>query len=339
MCLLQSFFGMNINQLDPEVSSWTNQTFINPADANKILGFNVTETITRGGDQSCDLDLFWKISAPLTFVTIILPLILGGTFRWLYQSINKTRHMWRVYVAIAAFIISIQGTLWPFQAVLPTVIGFICLLGGFGGLGAVDSAGRWGWKAPCYWAFMFCLWIVITMVKGSFFTGVRGTSGLAELPRQLERLADMKDLGALVGFAYWVVILMVVWWRKPEWYPSVKKQLEGKKHHLFFRSRSHTRGRAGCAETSRAMCQGAPLEAEFEREQDRLRVVGLANVSRYVPRQLTGCMADGEKRNSGGLACRVPSGRWKADGVGCDGRWGRGYWRNWVRGRSVRRTR
>ncbi|KAK7530539.1 hypothetical protein IWX46DRAFT_616062 [Phyllosticta citricarpa] len=247
--------------------------------------------------------------------------------------------MWRVYVAIAAFIISIQGTLWPFQAVLPTVIGFICLLGGFGGLGAVDSAGRWGWKAPCYWAFMFCLWIVITMVKGSFFTGVRGTSGLAELPRQLERLADMKDLGALVGFAYWVVILMVVWWRKPEWYPSVKKQLEGKKHHLFFRSRSHTRGRAGCAETSRAMCQGAPLEAEFEREQDRLRVVGLANVSRYVPRQLTGCMADGEKRNSGGLACRVPSGRWKADGVGCDGRWGRGYWRNWVRGRSVRRTR
>ncbi|KAK7522758.1 uncharacterized protein IWZ02DRAFT_253230 [Phyllosticta citriasiana] len=108
MCLLQSFFGMNINQLDPEVSSWSNQTFIDPADANKILGFNVTETITRGGDQSYDLDLFWKISAPLTFGTIILPLILGGTFRWLYQSIYKTRHMWRVYVAIAAFMY-----VWP----------------------------------------------------------------------------------------------------------------------------------------------------------------------------------------------------------------------------------
>ncbi|KAK8162887.1 hypothetical protein BKA80DRAFT_254879 [Phyllosticta citrichinensis] len=78
-----SFFGMNINQLDPEVSSWTNQTFIDPKDMTKTLGFNITETSTRGGSQSYDLSLFRMISGPLTCGTIVLPLIFGAVLRWL----------------------------------------------------------------------------------------------------------------------------------------------------------------------------------------------------------------------------------------------------------------
>ncbi|KAK8181476.1 hypothetical protein BC567DRAFT_208084 [Phyllosticta citribraziliensis] len=89
MSFVSSFFGMNINQLDGEVSTWTNQTFIDPTDLNKTIGSNITETATRGGNQSFDLNTFWAISIPLTLGFGVLPSVGGatipicGAFGWL----------------------------------------------------------------------------------------------------------------------------------------------------------------------------------------------------------------------------------------------------------------
>ncbi|KAK8236204.1 hypothetical protein IWZ00DRAFT_111772 [Phyllosticta capitalensis] len=99
MSFVSSFFGMNINQLDAETSSWTNQTYIDPNNQNRTLGVNITRTATRGGNQAFDLRTYWAVSVPLTFGTFLFPLLLGVFLRWFLQMVSKGRLWWRAITA------------------------------------------------------------------------------------------------------------------------------------------------------------------------------------------------------------------------------------------------
>ncbi|KAK8226087.1 hypothetical protein HDK90DRAFT_75559 [Phyllosticta capitalensis] len=84
MSFVSSFFGMNINQLDAETSSWTNQTYIDPNNQNRTLGVNITRTATRGGNQAFDLRTYWAVSVPLTF----------GSLKPVQSSIHRCLYKW-----------------------------------------------------------------------------------------------------------------------------------------------------------------------------------------------------------------------------------------------------
>ncbi|KAL1638093.1 hypothetical protein SLS58_009019 [Diplodia intermedia] len=101
LSFVSSFFGMNVSQFTASTTeSERNITNMDPLNRN-ITEPGPHQIITKTGEnQSFDVRYYWAVAVPLTFFTILFPLIAGAVTRWCLQIVSRGGTWWRVLVAL-----------------------------------------------------------------------------------------------------------------------------------------------------------------------------------------------------------------------------------------------
>ncbi|KAK8229775.1 hypothetical protein HDK77DRAFT_83112 [Phyllosticta capitalensis] len=197
MSFVTSFFGMNLNQSQPWEISRTNYTYLDP-DTNSIVRRN--ETMEKdNGNRSFSLSLYWAIAVPLTFGTILFPLLCGVFLRWSLQMVSKSRLWWRLFAALIGLLFlqaSVMfGPYFPLSWICLGIFGLIFLWQ------LSSSILRKNWGAIGYWLVMSAILTGITCPGWLFFWDWSA--------------ATLFWLYA--GPIFWL-LLGLGWWLKPNWY-------------------------------------------------------------------------------------------------------------------------
>lgn len=80
----------------------TDSVIQNPTSSSSASAYSVSTGSSQGtpNPQLWKMSAFGILSGPLLFVTIILPIIMGPTIRWLFQTYLRLKRLWRFALAL-----------------------------------------------------------------------------------------------------------------------------------------------------------------------------------------------------------------------------------------------
>lgn len=92
---------MNVNQFTGGPSETVkNITNIDRANTNHTTPGAFQRIVTEGDNQSFEIKYYWAAAVPLTFFTILFPLIAGALVRWCLQMMSRGGTWWRALFAV-----------------------------------------------------------------------------------------------------------------------------------------------------------------------------------------------------------------------------------------------
>ncbi|KAH7054370.1 hypothetical protein B0J12DRAFT_451428 [Macrophomina phaseolina] len=226
LSFVSSFFGMNVSQFSGEPSVvMKNITNINPDNKNDTSQGEF-QMITRDGDnQSFELKYFFAAAMPLTFFTILFPLIAGAIIRWCLQMVSRGGTWWRALIALSSLLLlELPGVLFlhaqaygeetlsiGIERILIAASAFMivtcCLISIVGLWNFTHAALRANWWAMMYWFFQTILVLAI------LFT--------AQLLQVLELSYRHRKLHMFISYGGGLICWLLYglgWWLWPQWH-------------------------------------------------------------------------------------------------------------------------